>query len=78
MSTEELNNKEIVNEKGVCSSVMEYPAINIAKNPDDQGLYFDIKPGVYDRWAIQFGYSVFKTMSMRKLRRFYLNLLIEN
>ena len=39
---------------------MEYPAINIAKNPDDQGLYFDIKPGVYDRWAIQFGYSVFQ------------------
>ena len=60
LTTEELNNKEIVNEKGVCSSVMEYPAINIAKNPDDQGLYFDIKPGVYDRWAIQFGYSVFQ------------------
>ena len=60
LTTEELNNKEIVNKKGVCSSVMEYPAINIAKNPDDQGLYFDIKPGVYDRWAIQFGYSVFQ------------------
>ena len=59
LSNDELNDKNIVNEKGICSSVMEYPAINIAKNPDDQGLYFDIKPGVYDRWAIQFGYSVF-------------------
>ena len=59
LTTEELNNKEIVNQKGVCSSVMEYPAINIAKDPKNQGLFFDIKPGVYDRWAIQYGYSQF-------------------
>ena len=59
LSNEELNNKEIVNAKGVCNSVMEYPAINIAKNPDNQGLFFDIKPGIYDIWAIQFGYTTF-------------------
>ena len=60
LTTEELNNKEIVNQKGVCSSVMEYPeGINIAKDPKNQGLFFDIKPGVYDRWAIQYGYSQF-------------------
>ena len=59
LSTTELNNKSIVNERGVCSSVMDYPAINIAKDPDNQGLFFDVKPGVYDDWAIQFGYSQF-------------------
>ncbi len=60
LSNNELNNKEIVNEKGVCSSVMEYPAINITKKPENQGLFFDIKPGIYDIWAIQYGYSSFE------------------
>ena len=59
LSTEELNNKDIVNKKGICNSVMEYPATNIAKNPENQGLFFDIKPGLYDIWAIQFGYTTF-------------------
>ncbi|MBT7895944.1 MAG: zinc-dependent metalloprotease [Flavobacteriales bacterium] len=59
LSTDELNNKDIVNEKGVTSSVMDYPAININKNPEEQALFFDIKPGFYDVWAIKFGYSQF-------------------
>ena len=66
LSNEELNNKEIVNEKGVCNSVMEYPAINIAKNPKNQGLFFDIKPGFYDIWAIQYGYSEFINEDIEK------------
>ena len=57
LTNQELNNKDIVNEKGVCSSVMEYPAINITRKPENQGLFFDIKPGFYDIWAIQYGYS---------------------
>jgi hypothetical protein len=60
LTTDELNNKDIVNEKGVTSSVMDYPAININKNPKEQALFFDVKPGYYDRWAIKFGYSTFK------------------
>ena len=59
LTTDELNNKEIVDEKGVTSSVMDYPAININKNPENQALFFDIKPGFYDIWAIQFGYTQF-------------------
>ena len=27
------------------------------KKIENQGLYFDIKPGLYDVWAIQYGYS---------------------
>ena len=42
LTNEELNNKDIVNEKGVCSSVMEYPAINIAKDPENQGLFLTL------------------------------------
>jgi hypothetical protein len=60
LTTDELNNKDIVNERGVTSSVMDYPAININKNPKKQALFFDVKPGYYDRWAIKFGYSTFE------------------
>ena len=57
LSNDELNNKEIVKERGVTSSVMDYPAINITKDPNNQGLYFDVNPGYYDMWAIEFGYT---------------------
>ena len=66
LSNEELNDKELVEEKGVCSSVMEYPAINITKDPNNQGLFFDIKPGVYDEWAIEYGYSSYKNFEEEK------------
>ena len=57
LSNDELNDKEIVNKNGICSSVMEYPAINITKNHENQGLFYDIKPGPYDIWAVQYGYT---------------------
>jgi len=66
LTNEELNNKDIVNKKGVCNSVMEYPAINITRDPKNQGLFFDVKPGFYDIWAIQFGYSSYATPSMEE------------
>ena len=66
LSNDELNDKSIVYEKGVCSSVMEYPAINIAKDSTNQGLFFDVKPGIYDIWAIEFGYSNYQTQEQEK------------
>ncbi len=67
LTTDELNNKEIVNKKGVCNSVMEYPAINITKKSENQGLFFDIKPGIYDRWAIQYGYSQYSNKEIETI-----------
>ena len=32
LTTEELNNKNIVNERGICNSVMEYPAQHAEKD----------------------------------------------
>ena len=66
LSNDELNDKNIVNEKGICSSVMEYPAINIVKDTANQGLFFDINPGVYDIWAIEYGYSTYQTQEQEK------------
>tara|TARA_B100000902_G_scaffold396682_1_gene458371 strand:+ start:6767 stop:9313 length:2547 start_codon:yes stop_codon:yes gene_type:complete len=67
LSIEELKNKDIVNSKGICSSVMEYPAINITNNPENQGLFYDIKPGPYDIWAIKYGYSHFNNNEREEL-----------
>jgi len=38
-------------------SVMDYPAVNISMTGEQVGQYFPTKPGVYDQWAIEFGYS---------------------
>ncbi|WND02448.1 zinc-dependent metalloprotease [Temperatibacter marinus] len=42
---------------GLVGSVMDYPAINFAPKGKDQAHYYTVKPGPYDHWAIQFGYS---------------------
>jgi hypothetical protein len=41
----------------VTGSVMDYPAANIAPPGMTQGDYFDSRPGPYDLWAIEYGYS---------------------
>ncbi len=38
-------------------SVMDYPAINIAPEGTEQGLYWTTRVGPYDKWAIEFGYK---------------------
>lgn len=41
---------------GLTASVMDYTIPNISPDKTKQGLFFDIKPGPYDKWAIQYGY----------------------
>lgn len=57
LSLEEIHNPEIVAERGLCNSVMEYPAINFPAQPEYRSLYFDPNPGPYDYWVIDYGYS---------------------
>ena len=56
-SVEDLKNLEKMQREGMCNSVMEYPAINFALNKEDQTYYYDDKPGFYDHWVIEYGYS---------------------
>ena len=44
-------------EMGLTSSVMEYPGINLAPLDKPQGMYYTMRPGPYDKWAIEYGYS---------------------
>ena len=52
-----VHDKEITGEVGLTASVMDYPALNVPPLGKEAGLYYDVKPGVYDHWAIEYGYS---------------------
>ena len=52
----DIHSKEIT--KGsLTGSVMDYAPTNIAPPGIEQGHYADIRPGAYDDWAIEYGYS---------------------
>jgi hypothetical protein len=57
LSPDELKDPDVVAVNGMCNSVMEYPAINFARNPEEQTLFYDDSPGPYDKWVIEYGYS---------------------
>ncbi len=57
LSPAEINNTEITHKIGTQGSVMDYPAINIALDRSKQGDYYTTKPGPYDLWAIEYGYT---------------------
>lgn len=57
LTYDEVVDPKVNAEKGLCASVMDYPAINLRPLGQEQGTYYDSKPGPYDVWAIQYGYS---------------------
>ncbi len=56
-SLEDVKNPAKANKDGLTNSVMEYPAFNYQLNPAQQTIYCDTKPGPYDDWVIEYGYS---------------------
>ncbi|WP_069132871.1 zinc-dependent metalloprotease [Rhodohalobacter halophilus] len=56
-SPEDIHNEELANTIGLTGSVMDYSSVNVNRDRDNQGRYYDIKPGPYDIWAIEFGYK---------------------
>ncbi len=65
-SLEGIHDKERTASIGLTGSVMEYLAINVSLNREQQGEYYTTVPGPYDIWAIQFGYSLEMNDSMKK------------
>ena len=60
-SPEQLADKDFIEGKCLTGSVMDYAGINLTNNRADQGQYYDTSVGPYDIWAIQFGYTPFKS-----------------
>jgi len=52
-----LHDTDFTGRNGVFSSVMEYPAINLAAPGEKTGHYYTFDAGSYDRWAISYAYT---------------------
>ncbi len=57
LTPDELYDPEITRARGLKGSVMDYTGPALAPPGTEQGLYFDMVPGPYDHWAIEYGYS---------------------
>ncbi|PCI95451.1 MAG: hypothetical protein COB15_12205 [Flavobacteriales bacterium] len=60
-SPDQLADAAFIKGKCLTGSVMDYAAINLTKDRSKQGQYVDVAVGPYDVWAIQFGYTPFKS-----------------
>jgi hypothetical protein len=54
---ERLHDRAWAEQNGVFSSVMEYPAPNVAPKGQPNGYYYNPGLGSYDLWAISYGYT---------------------
>ncbi len=57
LSPAQLSDPDMTKKQGVTASVMDYLTINFAAPGEQQPNYYPLEPGVYDHWAIEFGYS---------------------
>ena len=53
----QLHDKSRTGKMGLTGSVMDYPGVNLALPGQKQGHYYTTRPGPYDIWAVEFGYS---------------------
>ena len=56
-TVEQLADADFVAENGLTGSVMDYAPVHLATPGRSQTGFYDVKPGRYDDWAIEFGYS---------------------
>jgi len=72
---EKLRDKKWVEENGFCPSIMDYARFNYVAQPEDsiseKGLFPRI--GVYDEWAIEWGYRWLPELKNEKDSREYMN-----
>ena len=70
LAPQELNNSHVTQTKGLVNSVMDYLPINLAPQGTPQGDYFPVGVGVYDQWAIEYGYKPSGAIVAQGERRF--------
>lgn len=57
LSPDEMNDPSVLESGSLDASIMDYAPAHFATNGAKQTLFYSIRPGVYDEWAIEFGYS---------------------
>lgn len=75
VSVDSLRDKNWVEENGFCTSIMEYARYNYVAQPEDSvGLSGLIRRlGIYDEWAIEWGYRFFPQLKSPKDEKVFLN-----
>ncbi|MGC6430643.1 MAG: zinc-dependent metalloprotease [Jejuia sp.] len=63
---EQLADSEFIKGKCLTASIMDYAITNVTRDRSKQGQYDDMTVGPYDIWAIQLGYTPFKSESERQ------------
>ena len=56
-----------VEAKGLSASVMDYEAVNVAPDGKTQTWFYQKRPGLYDEWALQFGYGQYTAEALNTL-----------
>ncbi len=64
-SMDQLKDAKGVEAHGVASSLMDYLPFNLAAAAHPGTPFYVAKPGVYDDWAVKYGYSEFDTPSAK-------------
>ena len=62
----QLADPDFIEGKCLTASIMDYAITNVSKDRSKQGAYDDATVGPYDIWAIQLGYTPFKTEANRQ------------
>ena len=57
LSIEEMNDPAVMESGLLDGSIMDYAPVHFATGEAKQTLFYSVKPGAYDDWAIEFGYS---------------------
>lgn len=75
---EKLRDKKWVEENGFCPSIMDYARFNYVAQPEDKISEKGIFPriGMYDEWAIEWGYRWFPPFSSPEEEKSYLNMWV--
>jgi len=66
-SADLIQNKTLTDKAGLTGSVMDYPSANVSPDKSKQGQFFTMRPGPYDKWAIQYGYGDFSETELNRI-----------
>ena len=57
LTLDEIYDPDVVQERSLHASVMDYTDIHIATDDREQTAYFGTRPGAYDDWIVEYSYS---------------------
>jgi len=63
---QQLSDNNFTREHGICGSVMDYTSLNLYQLGNKNATFFQIQPGPWDEWVIEYGYAVFSADKEQK------------